>query len=534
MPIKLATHLYRNRHGTFYFRLVIPQDLRDHVQQREFRFSLNTEQRHQAIIEAIPLVADLQHLISDLKHMADNNEPVPPDYFQLWKEEKQNAEELRNWLRLAYGENDGLKAQLQERINSSFPKPEVKLTVIAANQMGQVRGRREVEKSLVFPWLPERTVLFSELKAAYMSSLSYRPAGGVRKPPTPKTVEEYDRTLDLFIKVMGDCRIGSIDKAIAGKYFGTLKRLPANIGKKVQYRGKSVLELLAMDAPPQSETTCSKKIERISSMFKWALEEKRKWGIDANPFTGFGQSDSKETPRRPFTTDELGALLSHPDFVKNQFSSTYSFWLIPIATYTGARLGELCQLDLKDFIEVDGIQCIDINDDDAVDVIAADGGRKKRVKTKNAKRLVPVHSELIRIGILRYVATLRKNGTSQHLFPELSRTRRDGPAAAASNWFARFRKRVGINTKQDAVFHSFRHQFITNIIDGGVSPHMLAPIVGHEADLITGQVYWNKRDATKRLPTVEAFVLPDSIRRRFPTIEEVEFIQRRRSNRREN
>ena len=28
MSIKLATHLYRNRHGMFYFRFVIPQDLR--------------------------------------------------------------------------------------------------------------------------------------------------------------------------------------------------------------------------------------------------------------------------------------------------------------------------------------------------------------------------------------------------------------------------------------------------------------------------------------------------------------------------
>jgi hypothetical protein len=83
---------------------------------------------------------------------------------------------------------------------------------------------------------------------------------------------------------------------------------------------------------------------------------------------------------------------------------------------------------------------------------------------------------------------------------------------------------VGITNKQESVFHSFRHLFITNVLDASVPPHMLAPIVGHEAELITGQVYWNKKDATKRLPAVQAFALPDDISQMFPCIEEVKFI----------
>ena len=60
----------------------------------------------------------------------------------------------------------------------------------------------------------------------------------------------------------------------------TLKQLPANISRKTKYRDKTILELLAMNDTPQSETTASKKIERVSTMFKWALSEKKKWGID--------------------------------------------------------------------------------------------------------------------------------------------------------------------------------------------------------------------------------------------------------------
>lgn len=65
MSIKLATHLYRNRHGMFYFRVVIPRDLRSQSQQTEIRFSLHTEQRDKAIIRAFPLIAGLPTLIAE-------------------------------------------------------------------------------------------------------------------------------------------------------------------------------------------------------------------------------------------------------------------------------------------------------------------------------------------------------------------------------------------------------------------------------------------------------------------------------------
>lgn len=49
MPIRIASRLFRNRHGTFYFRLLIPNDLRACVGRREMRFSLGTEERYWAV-----------------------------------------------------------------------------------------------------------------------------------------------------------------------------------------------------------------------------------------------------------------------------------------------------------------------------------------------------------------------------------------------------------------------------------------------------------------------------------------------------
>ncbi len=109
----------------------------------------------------------------------------------------------------------------------------------------------------------------------------------------------------------------------------------------------SIDEILALVDPPQRESTCPLKVERISFMFKWALEDKRKWVIDANPFTGYSQAKRTAEVRRSFTKDEFRSLLGHPDFLARKFTNSYSFWLIPLATYTGARLGELAQLDVN-------------------------------------------------------------------------------------------------------------------------------------------------------------------------------------------
>ncbi len=75
----------------------------------------------------------------------------------------------------------------------------------------------------------------------------------------------------------------------------------------------AIPELLALKAAPQLEYNASKKLERPSGMFKWALLEKRKWGIDANPFEGFGQSGDNATKRRPFTPDELLTIQDGPE-----------------------------------------------------------------------------------------------------------------------------------------------------------------------------------------------------------------------------
>lgn len=526
MPIRQATHLYRNRHGVFYYRLKIPLRLLPTVTTTDVRLSLKTDHRPEAIIHALHMTADVPRVMRELQRMANNNEQAPPDYFTEWRDQLYKNVALKAKVNLLQDEVDALN----ERLGGMVPTARASRVAKIMYDKGQLHGKQELEGSLLFPWPPEKTRPFSELGKAYLASFNHRLEKGRKKPPSEKAREKYLKDIELFVTVMGDVKIGSIDRDVAGEYFKLLKRLPANMNKSPRFKGKSITQVLAMKPEPQSEVTISGKLGTLSTMYKWALDDKRAWGIDTNPFSGFALAEKEENRRRPFTQDELLALLKHPTFISRRFNTTYGYWLIPLALFTGARLGELCQLDLKDFVVVDGIHCIDINDTEATVVDPDEKHRAKRLKTKNARRLVPIHPALIELGLLRYVDSLLKK-KQIYLFPELSRIRRDGPAQAASNWFQKYRARVGLTEKQTTVFHSFRHLFITALLDSGVPPHSVAPIVGHERDLITGQVYWNVRDATKRKPTVDAFSLAADVLALIPKVEAVWFPQGSKSTR---
>jgi len=531
MSVRVSSRLGRSRHGTVYvFRFSVPEPLRQWVGRSEVRLSLGTEVRQDAVVTSHALGAALPALMASLRHFADNKQHLvnPTIYFQAWLQQVRDNARLRGRIEALEQEVDTHQLEAlhqRQQLAASVPRARAASVAKQAHTLGQLRGHTRVEEMLVFPWPPGRTKLFSELLTAYLAHFTYRAQGGIKKPPGSKTLAMYKADIGTFVDVMGDDRIGAIDREYAGTFFNILRKLPPNISRTRRLQGKTIDQILAVGLPPQTEHNASKKMERISAMIKWALLEKRKWGIDENPFSGYSQDGTTKSPRRPFTTDEWLVLLGHRSFAERRFELPYMYWLIPLAAYTGARLGELCQLDLKDFVEVEGVACIDINDEEAPN-LEGEGGRKKRVKTRNAKRLVPIHPELVRLGFLRYVAAMRAK-RQVHLFPELSRTRRDGPGHAASNWFQRFRKSVGLTEKQATVFHSFRHGFITKLLDAGVAPHSVAPIVGHEADLITGKVYWNKQDARARNPTVLAFTLGNDVAQLFPLVEDVRFVPRK-------
>lgn len=256
MPIRVSTHLCRNRHGTFYFRLAVPRHLRPTVGRAEVRLSLGTEVRQVAIIHALGMTAELPLMFAELQRMADEQEQAPLDYFQKWREETFKNSGLRAKVATLEREIDALNDQMAGMV----PRAKAKHVAKLMHEKGQLQGRQELEAKLVFPWPPEKTRLILELGNAYLASFDYRLAQGAKKPPSAKAREKYGKDIELFVNLMGDVNIGAIDREVAGEYVKLLKQLPANMNKVAKYRGKTIAQILVMRPEPQSDTTISGKV----------------------------------------------------------------------------------------------------------------------------------------------------------------------------------------------------------------------------------------------------------------------------------
>lgn len=156
----------------------------------------------------------------------------------------------------------------------------------------------------------------------------------------------------------------------------------------------------------------------------------------------------------PFSGDELARVVDLLDQEMKEVAL--------VGMYTGMRLNEICSLQIDNIKTVEGVWCFEVTEG----------------KTRNAARLVPIHSTLQTL-----VKRLIQNNHSGFLFYHASITERaDGKR---STWHTqRFtrakRKALGEEGTERKVFHSLRGMFISQLDRGGVPEDRIALIVGHE------------------------------------------------------
>jgi len=118
------------------------------------------------------------------------------------------------------------------------------------------------------------------------------------------------------------------------------------------------------------------------------------------------------------------------------------YWVTMIAAYSGARLNEICQLDLTDIQKHDGIWVMDLQQNSA----------DKSIKSKAGNRLVPLHPKLLDLGLLDYWEQVKK-GKNPKLFPNLKKGFRTTYGDSVSKWFARYLMKLGVKKKGKTFIH---------------------------------------------------------------------------------
>jgi integrase len=541
--VRLPSRLHRNRHGVFGYRVLIPRSLRSVFAQPAFRVTLHTTNPVPAKKIAQHLNTYLNTFYARIQQMNPEKARMLGQLLigDLTAErDRVSVEVVRVGQELADVDavNAGLVSEIQAVVGTSEDYAtqirDPKLRSDSAAQEDIVRAHRELEEELlrvqarVFA-LAEREeegltaalllrddlqrlehsqqhqaivdaqiAAFEQRKndmkdmiaavagAAHGASSKEHPTQGALLSTvikdyrdmqiaecawTPKSEIEIIAGLTLWLRIVGDQPISRYGHEQHRRYKATLQRLPANVNKLPKYRALSIDEILVLGDSAAALNTVRKQLNRVSALFNWA---KRHGYVEQNPAAGMKMKTTVRASdeRDPFTDGELQALFHSEEYLHGRHREPYMFWTPLLALYTGARQNEIAQLHLADFLEIDGIAVISINDE----------GAGKRVKTKAARRAIPVHAELIRLGLIDYVATLRERGETR-LFPEL-RERRDGHGQTVSKWFRRYRERCGIDGSRK-VFHSFRHTVIDRLKQTGHAKERIAALVGHEDDSMT-------------------------------------------------
>lgn len=308
-----------------------------------------------------------------------------------------------------------------------------------------------------------------------------------------KGFKDHMGCLNYLMEALGeDCLITQVDYARARKVKDMLQKTPSNRNKNALTRGLLLNEQIEIQKSqglePLSVASVNKNLGYIGALFTWA---KRNKYVSENPFEGLKIKASKKAARRDHfekveVTQILDALRGM-DISKAKGKTRY--WGAMISMYTGARLNEVAALTPDDIKQDDetGVWYFDITDND----------NSKTLKTEAGKRLVPIHSKLLELGLLDYVRSAREiikkmpaqHGHKPRLLYDLAYTNEGKWGRKLGRGFNdTFLKDIGLKTDKKTL-HSLRHSFITHLSAASVDGAIIKAIADHEADTVTTQTY---------------------------------------------
>jgi len=282
----------------------------------------------------------------------------------------------------------------------------------------------------------------------------------------PRTRLAYETTRRQVVALLGeDTPIQSVTRAHCREMIEVLRWLPRNASKL--YPGLSPTEIASRSRASGrtdliSPANLNTYLNKLCGVFNWAMKEQF---IDRNPAVGLKVPDPtlRREKRLPFSMVQLQAIFSSPLYVGCQDDGhgyakvgdlrprNARFWIPLIALFCGLRLNEICQLDVVDIKEVEGVACFWVTASAAAHVT------DKRLKTASSERLVPVHPYLLTLDFMRFVAQRRVAGEVK-LFGEVELGATGYRSTTFSQWFTRFVRKAGASSARTC-FHSFRHNF---------------------------------------------------------------------------
>jgi len=446
------SYLTRNRHGTFYFRMVIPAPLRPLVNgKREVRRSLKTDSERlalkrtrqhavwfESVFDRVLAVVSRDDDVELSLQYADDLDLLelqtsggygsPPESKAepepvLTNAELEERQRQHSIAELLTGRGDrpipadnGPLAQKLLALSRSYQPTELRQVL--------PRLRDELVKASI---APAGTVAVAELAPSYDPEMAEwtlyqvweHQLGRDRVDPATTggqahhggTLDERERRARVITVLTEHKPVRLLTKKDWQAAYDAARRMKSGAEVSVAPGWPTPLAELLTDNP--EEMTGYERTTALIGFMKQIQAHARFLELTTirpdDLLIPTVQKRATEQGRKgvPFSAEDLDKIFSGyiyqgaiPSGRTKAFP--YWFWLPLVAYFSGARTNEIAQLDASDIKEVDGYLCFDFCSDEPGAFEA------KRIKTGEARQ-VPIHPRLIELGFLEYVESQRRD-----------------------------------------------------------------------------------------------------------------------------
>lgn len=455
LPVAGGHLLRRGRAGFFTYRYRVPPDLRERLGRAQIWFALKTAD----LYEAQERAAKIWLRIRDMNRKK-----------QL----------------------DGLALMFARRPDGTLtftdvePKDVETITRLVQSLSPSVSAGVPVAS----PTTSAPTVKADLASAAWSE---YERAKIASKRWSDSTLKENKTAINLFLQIAGDRPMSVYSNEDFRQFVQGLMRLPKYYSTSPAWRGRTIAELAKTGPGGQEPKNINKQIRFLSAFFDWyckAYYEIRTTHTLANHLVEEGRKTVKDSEVRKAMSDAqlqkfYQACLADVDD-KRKKGAAFKIWLVPLAAYTGARIGELGQLRTDDIRQVDGVWVFDL--------LEIEDGQS--LKTAASRRQIPVHHALIDGGFLDFVKEQRVK-RRKWLWENDKVVDKADVASKTAN---RLRNKIPeISGKNNGLsMHSVRHSFITKLKNcSTANDQERADLAGHARKGTEGDTRYYKTDLSR-------------------------------------
>lgn len=311
-------------------------------------------------------------------------------------------------------------------------------------------------------------------------------------------MNQIRRDVGIFVDSVGDnFPVHAIDRIAVRDWKALLIKYPLRATEVTDFAGMNIHQTVKanekLGRPVLSDRSVNRYLSSLGAFCQWAMTNGY---LEHNPVTGMALPKEKRSTTTPFTSEQMNKLFRSPLFTGAQTDQEgrwskiakpgnvlirdHRYWVPLIMLYSGCRNGEVGQLATSDVRQEHGHWVLHITEE------GEQTEQGKRVKTGGSMRVVPVHPELIKLGLLDYHAE-RVKARGKQLFPGAKRNERGQIMAEFSREFGKYLVRIGVKEGRGLSLYSFRHGVADALRRAGFLDSQFGFLLGHTQASMTGR-----------------------------------------------